>query len=625
MTTIAAPQLANVPSQLEYPRAPSPYPGMGPRLIPNKGWTFRVWAPFADQVSLVTNLPNCPAVPLAPDTNASPYWSVHFPSMSPDFQYRYRIHNPATGATVEKIDPYVRLATGTGPKDFGIVHNPGQTDWSSDHFTIPNWNELVIYELHIGTFNDVDPNLPGNFQDVIDKLDHLQFLGINAIELLPANEFMNEYSMGYNLSLLFAVEEAYNRQKVIQELVKEAHVRGIAVIMDVVYNHFGPTDLDCCLWRFDDWSQNNMGGIFLYNDWQAVTPYGDMNRPDFGRPEIHDFIRNNVFMWLQDYHCDGLRWDSTINIRKVYDKNAQRNTTDIPAGWERMRLINDEMSVRFPQRLLIAEDLQGDEALTRRAAEWGAGFGSQWDSDFAYQLSSVVCPAQDADRDLSGLCQALQRKYNSDACRRVIYSESHDEAKSGRLPDKIWWGHADSWAARKRSTLAAAVTLTAPGIPMLFMGQEFLQWGSWNDRTPLDWTLRNRFDGIFKLYQRLIRLRRNQDFNTRGLIAQEISLFHVNHDAKVLAFHRWMYGGPGDDVIVVANFSAQPFFSYNLGFPRPGTWYLRFNSDWSEYAGDFSNIGYDTTAFEGINPAMRGMNYNGNVGLGPYSLIVLSQ
>ena len=618
MTTIAAASTRIVAS------IPSPIKNLGPWLTNNLEWSFRVWAPFADQVSMVSNNGGTPVGLVQDPAPSQAYWSILRTDIQPGDQYRYRIHNPTTGATVEKIDPYARLATGTGPNDYGILHNPGQTDWSQDHFAMPAWNELVIYELHIGTFNDVTPGQPGDFNHVIDKLDYLQFLGVNAVELLPANDFMMEYSMGYNPSLLFAVEEGYNRDKPIQALVQECHRRGIAVIMDVVYNHFGPTDLGCCLWRFDDWSQNDMGGIFLYDNWRAKTPYGDKNRPDFGRPEVFQFIRDNTIMWLQDYHCDGLRWDSTINIRNVYGNNNDPSN-DIPAGWELMRLINDEMASRFPNRLMIAEDLQGNEAITKPSSQWGAGFGSQWDSYFGQELGRAILPSMDQDRDMGAVCSALARRFNGDACRRIIYAESHDEAVSGRLPDKIWWGYADSWAARKRSALAAAVTLTAPGIPMIFMGDEFLQWGIWNEHAPLDWTLRNRFDGIFKLYQRLIRLRRNQDFNTRGLTGQSLAIFHVNDPAKVLAYHRWMYGGPGDDVIIVANFSGQRFESYNLGFPRGGTWYLRFNSDWTDYGGDFSNVGYDTNAGDGQNPGMGGMNYNGNVGLGPYSLVIYSQ
>ena len=108
----------------------------------------------------------------------------------------------------------------------------------------------------------------------------------------------------------------------------------------------------------------------------------------------------------------------------------------------------------------------------------------------------------------------------------------------------------------------------------------------------------------------------------RGLSGPSINIFHINNEAKVIVFHRWNDGGPGDDVIVVANLSANEIPSYNIGFPREGTWYLRFNSDWQGYSGDFSNIGYDTTAAAGPN---QNMPCNGNVGLGPYSACIYSQ
>jgi 1,4-alpha-glucan branching enzyme len=223
---------------------------------------------------------------------------------------------------------------------------------------------------------------------------------------------------------------------------------------------------------------------------------------------------------------------------------------------------------------------------------------------------------------------AVYGRYNGDAFQRVIYTESHDEVtvrdgvKLGRMPEKIWPGRADSWESRKRSTLGAAMVFTSPGIPMLFMGQEFLEWGSWTDQTPLDWDKERRFEGILNLYRDLIKLRRNRYDNTRGLRGQNVNVFHVDHGAKVMAFHRWAEGGPGDDVIVVANFGGRRFDAYNVGFPRAGNWFLRFNSDWTGYAGDFGNAGYDTTAGGGGN---QGMPFNGNVGIGPYSAIVLSQ
>src|SRR4051812_11152276 len=157
---------------------------------------------------------------------------------------------------------------------------------------------------------------------------------------------------------------------------------------------------------------------------------------------------------------------------------------------------------------------------------------------------------------------------------------------------------------------------------MIFMGAEFLEFGAWGDRTPLDWGRVNRFAGIVDLYRDPIRLRRNWYDNTRGLRGPNVNVFHVNPAAKVVAYHRWMDGGPGDDVVVVANFSAERFDSYAVGFPRPGTWYLRFNSDWRHYADDYGDAGYDTTAG---GEGMHGLPFGGNVGLGPYSAVVLSQ
>lgn len=125
------------------------------------------------------------------------------------------------------------------------------------------------------------------------------------------------------------------------------------------------------------------------------------------------------------------------------------------------------------------------------------------------------------------------------------------------------------------------------------------------------------------MYRDLIRLRRNWSKNTRGLCGQHVHVHHVNNEDKVIAFHRWENGGPGDDVIVVVNMVNRAYDSYTIGFPRKGFWKVRLNSDWKGYSSDFGNhLSYDTTAFQG---AKDGMSYNGNVGIGPYSVIILSQ
>src|SRR5262249_36699269 len=176
-----------------------------------------------------------------------------------------------------------------------------------------------------------------------------------------------------NPSHLFAVEIAYGGPRAFKAFIKECHRHGIAVILDVVYNHLGPNRLD--LWRFDGWHQGELGGIYFYNDNRARTPWGH-TRPDFGRPEVRQFLRDNALMWLHESHVDGPRCASTNYIRAVADRGGHH----LPDGWHFMQELNREIRRRFPGRLTVAEDLQNDPRLTEDADRGGAGFGAQWDA-----------------------------------------------------------------------------------------------------------------------------------------------------------------------------------------------------------------------------------------------------
>ncbi len=158
---------------------------------------------------------------------------------------------------------------------------------------------------------------------------------------------------------------------------------------------------------------------------------------------------------------------------------------------------------------------------------------------------------------------------------------------------------------------------------MLFMGQEFLSWGYFDPGKALDWSHADNFAGIVQLYRDLIHLRRNWFNTTRGLLGQHTHVHHVNNSDKVVAFHRWDQGGSGDDVIVVLNFGSAGYDFYTIGFPGSGQWQVRFNSDWNGYDAGFGNRpSYGTDA----NGAPQDdMPFSGNVGLGPYSAIILSQ
>lgn len=547
-------------------------------------------------------------------TEENGYWYVDVAEAHAGDEYKYLLTTEK--GDFKRIDPYAREVTGSVGN--AVIHDPG-FDWQGDDFRLAPWNELVIYELHVGTFNDqVDDDHPAKFASVTARLGHLKKLGVNAIQIMPVGEFAGERSWGYNPAHIFSVEIAYGGALAFKQFVKRAHQQGIAVILDVVYNHLGPNDLD--LWQFDGWSENNRGGIYFYNDERAVTPWGE-TRPDYGRDEVRRYLLDNVLLWLEEYHVDGLRFDCTQFIRTVNGSPDQ----DLPEGWSLLQWINSQVSGKYPGRITIAEDLQNNKWLTRDVGAGGAGFGSQWDAMFVHPIRQSVITQQDEQRSLAAVRDAICYRYNDDAFDRVIYSESHDEVANGkaRVPQEITPNDPKGWYARKRSTLAAAMVFTAPGIPMLFQGQEFLE-GEWfRDTVPVDWDQRDEFHGIVRLYRDLIRLRLNHEGRTRGLSGQFTQVYHLNEESNVIAFHRWDRGGPADDVVVVANFCHEPRDGYVIGFPAAGNWKLRFNSDWQGYSDDFqshpaADIVADTGEFDGLP-------FHATLTIGPYSVLVFSQ
>ncbi len=586
--------------------------GMG--ALPRKnGVAFRLWAPNAQQVALIGTFNSWQPRHFM-EREGNGYWYAEVPEARTGHEYRYLLKTPA--GELYRTDPYARQVTEAMGN--AVVHDPA-FDWEGDDFRMPPWNELVIYEMHVGTFNArPGTDQPGTFATALERLDHLAELGVNALELMPIAEFEGSRSWGYNPSHLFAVEVAYGGPRGFKTFVKECHRRGIAVILDVVYNHLGPTQLD--LWRFDGWAHNGLGGIYFYNDNRARTPYGH-TRPDFGRPEVRRFLRDNALMWLDEYHVDGIRCDATVYIRSVSWPDEQY----IPEGWQFLQELNREVRQRFPGRITIAEDLQNDARVTEASDHGGAGFGSQWDAGLRCALRDALTAVFDEGRQLGPVRDALQQRYNGDAFHRVIYTESHDDVANGkcRLATDINAHDPAGWHAQKRSTLGAGVLLTAPGIPMLFQGQEFLTPGTFSDDVPLDWNRRDRHAGIVRMYGDLAALRRNRTGVSRGLCGQNVNVFHLNQGGKVLGYHRWLSGGPKDDVVIVANFSHRTYHNYVVGLPRGGRWRLRFNSDWRGYSDLFAGtLSGDCTA----HPGQRdGMPFQGAVSVGPYSLLIFSQ
>ena len=575
--------------------AQSPLPGLGP--IPHsRGTSFRVWAPFANSAAVAGEFNNWQATPMVRDASGGT-WSVDLPGARPGQRYKYVFNG-----YIWKRDPRARQVTHSSGDS--VIYDPAAFDWGADRAPAPARNDLVIYQLHVGTFAGLNP--PASFDDAIPRLDHIRDLGFTAIQLMPVNEFPGGRSWGYNPADLFAIETDYGGPDALKRFVRAAHARGLAVFVDVVHNHYGPTDLD--LWGFDGWSQNGFGGIYFYNDDRAHTPWGS-TRPDYGRPEVRRFIRDQIFMFADEYRVDGFRWDSVYHIVSFSEQNSAPN----PEGIQLLRDINQELARTRPRIVRIAED---------HAFHHDMAFDSQWDIGYRWALFHPIADAWDVERNLYSVAGALS---DWPSFQRIAFTEAHDYVAGmnygrTRVPALVHPEDPASLWARKRALLGAAVVFTTPGIPMIFQGQEMNESRAFHDDIPLRWELARTFSGILRAYTDLVHLRRNLRGTTPGLKGLGVGVHHLDNQNKVIAFVRWDKGGQSDDVVVVANFSSTDFDrnDYVIRFPSAGTWHSRFNSDSKLYSDDFGNLGPARVVATGSPPSAT-------VSMGKYSLQIFSK
>jgi 1,4-alpha-glucan branching enzyme len=263
-------------------------------------------------------------------------------------------------------------------------------------------------------------------------------------------------------------------------------------------------------------------------------------------------------------------------------------------------------------KLSIAEDVYGS-----------FGFDSAWDTTYPYVVTTVLANGTDANRDMNVIANAVLNnvRYGGTAGGgRVTFLETHDvvgDLNSGiRLVTAIDPTTPNSYRARKLSTLGAAVTVTAPGVPMIFQGQEMLENQAFSSSRMVDWSKTNTFRGIVEFYRDLIGARRDLKGYTPGLKGQQCSILQLDNTRKLIAFRRW--NAAGQDAVVVANFSGTAITGLNVNFPSTGTWYVHLNSDSSSYSADYQNIGSSSVLATG-SPA------KGLVTVAPYSALILSQ
>lgn len=597
--------------------APSPHTGHYGPLATNGGVSFRVWAPHASAITLrgTFNGWNATSDPLAPDDASSNYWSGFFTAPQQGDEYKFYVNN-----AFYRPDPWARQL---GANDNGVLVD-ASFPWTP--FARPDESQAVVYELHVGTFNS------GTFGGVAARAAYLRQLGVNAVELMPPAEFNGSQSWGYNPVATYALEAAYGGYAAFKSMVETLHQHGIAVYVDLVHNHIEGT----VLWQWDGWSMGGHacaidagtyqhGGIFYYG-WTGSpperwhTPWGH-NRPDFSRPEVTNYLAGNIAFWLREMNCDGIRVDSTINMRTVNNGAGG----DITEGYTLLRLCNALADAVAPGSIMIAEDLSNYSGVTDKSGgAFTLGFDSQWNDYFVDNVRAQMKFSQDNQRTMAVLQNAVQSTENGRAFATVKYSDSHDDAANGqqRLNVEID-PPGTSYHAKKRSTLAAALALTAPGIPMILQGQEFLEDGYFSDSDPLDWTKVNAHGGIWRLYHDLIHARRNAYGITSGLTGAYVNAYFVDDANKLMAYHRRSTGGAGDDVIVIVNNSAAARHGVAIGMPSSGAWNAVCNSDWRCYDPGFGGMGRQTVV--ATAGPLHGMAAQAVVDAPPYSFVIYSQ
>ena len=337
--------------------------------------------------------------------------------------------------------------------------------WTDEAWRPPPLEDAVVYEMHTGTFSP-----EGTFDGAIARLDHLVSLGVTHLELMPVADFPGERGWGYDGVALFAPKQAYGGPEGLKRLVDACHQRGLAVILDVVYNHLGP-------------SGNFLGEFGPYFTDRYGTPWGQaVNLDGAGSDEVRRFLCDNALLWLRDYHCDGLRLDA---VHALLDQSAVHFLEQLA---DEVGRLSRETGRR---RVLIAESDLNDPRVVRPVEEGGYGLDAQWSDDYHHALHAVVTGesngyyagfgtlAQVAKALTSGF--VFDGGYSPSRGRRhgrplgdlpghrlLAYVQTHDQVGNRARGER--WSHL---APEPAVYAAAALTLASPYVPMLFQGEEW--------------------------------------------------------------------------------------------------------------------------------------------------------
>lgn len=568
---------------------------------------FIVWAPLLESVALHILSGEQREILMAADKWG--YWRISVDGLAPGTRYFYRLSD-----SVERPDP----ASDFQPEG---VHGPSEVvDHGSFAWTDHAWDgipleRMIIYELHVGAFTE-----RGTLTSIIPRLDDLSQLGVNTIEIMPVAQFPGERNWGYDGAYPFSVQNSYGGPPAFKAFVDESHRRGLAIILDIVYNHLGPEG-------------NYLADFAPYFTDRYQTPWGRAVNFDGAHSDgVRNYFIENALHWFDNYHVDALRLDA---VHAIYDMSARPFLLELAEAIDRL---SSQRGRRF---YLIAESNQNDTRLIRPRALGGLGLDAQWCDDFHHSLRTLLtgetsgyyldfgkvdhlAKALKEGFVYSGQYSAYRRRRHGSSSKDrparqfVVFSQNHDQVGNrmlGERPPQLV-----SFEALK---VAAAAVLFSPYVPLLFMGEEygeaspFLYFVSHSDpelisavregrraeferfnwpgeppdpqdpdtflRSRLCWERRfeDRHAVLMRFYRRLIELRRS----TPALANLDKEALEVETHEKALILRRWV---ADSQVCCILNFG-EAAAGLRAHIP-PGAWNKTLDSAEETWGGPGSEL-----------------------------------
>ena len=432
----------------------------GAQLRADDGVRFAVWAPRATSPRVrICNGEARGDHPMTPCADRRGVFAVTVAGAGAGADYAFVLEDGGRGLP----DPASRC------QPHG-VHGPSRVvdpafRWTDDHWRGVPMNQLAIYELHVGTFSP-----EGNFAAIVPRIPHLARLGITAVELMPVAQFPGQRNWGYDGVGLYAPHNAYGGPAELKKLVNAMHAHGIAVILDVVYNHVGPEG-------------NYLDAFGPYFTEKYKTPWGRaLNYDDADCDEVRRFMIDNALYWVSEYHIDGLRLDA---VHGIFDFSARHLCQDIAAA------VHDRATELGKSLVVIAESDLNDHRLVRPIDEHGFGLDGQWSDDFHHAVHAALTGERRgyyADfGPVSMIADALREPFVYDGRYSVHRRRRHGTPSTGvsrerfvvciqnhdQVGNRVQGDRVATLLPSAQQRLAAALLLLSPYVPLLFMGEEY--------------------------------------------------------------------------------------------------------------------------------------------------------